>query len=183
MPVVLTDQYGGTDAAKVDRQIQFLQNSHSLTSLMCSAEFNFNLTTSGTNNYVLSFATIISTDDFVSMSAQFNTFRVRSIRFDVYDIAPQTTGVAVFSTFHADGGSIPADFNSITDRPDSQIVAPGTGKISLTWVAKGSTEQEFQGVASFTDFGGLSAFAQNVGTAAAKYSIIMKAVVDFRGRS
>lgn len=183
MPVSVVDQYAGTDAAKVDRQLQALQNSHSLTTVMCSQEFEYTLTTSGSNSYSLSFATVASTDDFGSFSAQFNTWKVLSMRFDVYDMNPNVQGTAIFATNHVDGGNLTISLQTIADRPDSQLIPPGAGKISLTWVPKGTLENEFQGVSNYTDFGGLIAFANNVATASSKYSIVMKAIVQFRGRT
>lgn len=85
-------------------------------------------------------------DEFTSFSAQFQTFRIRAIRYDIYDINPSLSTVGWFSTFHdefrADAQPVFSQRNVI-DGPDSQIVPPGTGKLTLYWRAKGILENGF----------------------------------------
>lgn len=184
--VRIVDQYAGTDGARMDRILESLQNSHSQIRILCNDSFTFNPTTAATNAY-FSFGNIRGTDEFASEAAQFETYRVTGIRFDVYDVNPSNPTPVAVSTFHdviASGSSETVTFAAVLDGPDSQLVPPGTGKVSLTWMARGSTEMEFQATASSAtpmDFGGLRV-SSPPGTAGTKLFIVMKAVVDFRGR-
>jgi hypothetical protein len=168
--------------------INQLQNSHSQIRVLCSDVFALNTSTTS-NADVLSGAYIRNTDDFASFATQFETYRIRAIRFDVYDINPAATVVGYFSTWHdeiAFGAAPSFTMANTVDGPDSQTVPPGTGKIQFSWVATGTLENEFQNVLGSNnvpfDFGGLRFFL-NAGTGpGGKYNVFVKAVVDFRGR-
>jgi hypothetical protein len=57
------------------------------------------------------------------------------------------------------------------------------GKISLAWVAHGIPEMAFQNVSSYDNLGGLVDFVSPSATiTGAKYSIVAKFLVDFKGR-
>lgn len=179
--IQIQDQYAGADSVKIERQISFAQNTHSLTTIVIGGLLSVNATTT-TATTTFSFSDIGSSDDFASMSAQFNTFRVRSMMFDIYDVNPNVLAIGTMSTFHQSNASpAPQTQGAIMDRPDSQLVAPGTGKVMLFWRAKGTEENNFQGVNGFFDFGGMSINVPSVTTAATKYQIAYKCVVDFRG--
>lgn len=112
------------------------------------------------------------------------------IRFDIYDINPGVSAANAFGTFHDvyTTASQPSfALATVLDSPDSQAVPPGTGKISLVWRAKGTLENTFQST-NFTsapaqDFGGLRYALPQAQSASAKYLVMVKAVVDFRGRA
>jgi len=181
-PVTLVDEFAGADAAYMDRCISGLQNSHSQTSLLCGDVYNVTLGTT-TNNNSFTFANIVQGDDFTSMAAQFTTFRVRGIRFDVYDINPNSAATNYFCTFHLDGGSIPIAITDILDRPDCQVSQPGAPKISFTWRPKGTLENQFQATNSFVDFGGIGWYINTTASGTLqKYMVVIKSLVDFRGR-
>lgn len=184
--VRIVDQYSGTDGARVDRILSFLQNSHSQIRVLCSDNFT-QTTAASAFGGVVTGANIRATDDFLSFSAQFETFRVLAIRFDVYDIAPATNVTNYWSTFHdvTTGVYAPFPIASILDAPDSQVIPPGSGKSTFTWFAHGSQENDFESTTNsgIQDFGGLR-FSVGGGTSGvAKYQIVMKAIVDFRGRT
>lgn len=182
-PVTLVDEYSGGDGAYVDRCIAQFQNTHSQVSIMCSDSNAVNLGTSIPNSQE-SFSNIVATDEFISMAAQFNTFRVRAIRFDVYDINPALSAPNFWSTYHIDGGNPPETLANILDRPDSQSIPPGSGKLSFTWRPKGTLENSFQAVGSYVDFGGLAWYVNATASGTVqKYTVVLKAIVDFRGRS
>jgi len=133
-------------------------------------------------------ADIRLTDDFTSFAAQFETYRIAAIRFEVYDFNPSNIVVAVFSTQH---DVIPSTatyasptFATVIDAPDSQLIPPGTGKAVFDWFAHGTEENEFQSdsIPIINDFGGLRFFLNSAAAVAGKYLIVTKAVVDFRGR-
>jgi hypothetical protein len=189
--VRVIDEYAGNDGARVDRILAQLQNSHSQIRVLCSDTFNQNTQSAA---YVSTFSgsTVRATDDFISFGQQFETYRILAIRFDVYDIAPNNATPVFLSTWHDEIlYNATASFTqaNVLDAPDSQVVAPGTGKSILTWFAHGTFENNFQSDEAASgplDFGGIrvaagpgaSGFTAN----APKLQIIMKAVVDFRGR-
>lgn len=187
--VRVVDPLAGDDGLKVDRQLAAIHSSSNHVQVLCS-QFNDLAVTTAEQLGNIGWSQIVLFDDFASLSQQFNTYRVRSVRFDVYDIAPNTVGSGLFSTFHFQytTGTQPAfSFNDVVDGSDSAYIPPGTGKVSFTWVAHTLNEKGYYDVlpptaAARPDFGGLR-FVIPGGTAApAKYRIITKAIVDFRGR-
>jgi len=130
------------------------------------------------------FAEASGTDDFVSFTAQYQEFRIRAIRFDIYDVNPNSTPTTNYwSTFHTIGGTVPVDAESVIDRPDSRAISPGDGRATLAWVAHSIPEMAFQSTSTFNGLGGLSYYLLSSSTiTGAKYSIVAKFIVDFRGR-
>jgi len=185
--VRITDDYAGDDGNKVDRILSSLQNSHSQTRLLCSDSYTIAVPTAAQVNAIVAGSQVRTSDDFNSIAAQFETFRVKAIRFDIYDVNPAGLGTAFWGTFHDEYlTSAQPTFTSgdVVDSPDGQIVPPGTGKITLTWMAKGTRENDFTTITQpSTDFGGLR-YSVNAATVAVpgKYQIFWKAIVDFRGR-
>jgi len=187
--VRVVDEFSGSAGARLDRMIAAVQNSHSQTRVICGDYFGVNSSTTAATPRVISGQDIFATDDFTSLASQFETYRVTAIRFDVYALQPQT-GYSAFSTFHDDTLGRHAVFNidQVIDGPDSQVPTYGQGKIVFTWMATGSTELEFLPTANVatnaSDFGGLRLVAAQSATAATPlFEVIMKAVVDFRGRT
>jgi hypothetical protein len=188
--VRVLDEYAGSDSAYVDRVISQLQNSHSFTTLLCTETFNLSTaSSSGTDRLAISTtASVVGSDDFQSMAQQFATFRVRCVRYDVYDVNASVPVTSGFSTYHdsTEPNSVrPAlTLAAVLDSPDSQVVPPGMGKISLFWRAKGTLENEFQSLVSgeYLDYGGLRGVLSSQTLSTLKYQIVFKAVVDFRGR-
>jgi len=188
MSVRVVDPLSGVDGARTERQVDFLQNSASLITVLCSDFFGVDQQATVVNGN-LSWSQIVLFDEFVSLSAQFLEYRVKSIKFDVYDINPNVVAVAAFSTFHSQftAATQPVfTFNNVIDGPDSQFVAPGTGKISLTWASKSTLEKGFVATSPGTnpapDYGGLR-YSVAAGVASnTKYRVVVKAVVQFRGR-
>jgi len=188
--VRIMDDYSGADGAKFDRVMSSLQNSHSQISLLCSEEYTIDVPTSLSVGKI-SQSQIRVMDDFVSLAQQFQTYRIKRVRFDIYDVFPGTGPASFFSTFHdvnTTGTQYVPTIPAVIDGPDSQCVAPGTGKLTLVWTAKGVAENEFQSTTSsapvIQDFGGLR--YGNFGSSTAvsgKYQVFCKAIVDFRGRS
>lgn len=192
--VRLVDEFAGTDGVRVDRMLSSMQNSHSQTRVLCTTTFEITTTTSGaeiTGYY--SGNQVRATDDFRSLADQFEEYRVRAIRFDIYDINPGTAVAHAFSTYHqrANGETAPFPFAQVVDGPDSQSIAPGTGVAHFTWMAHTLDEMGFQttlqasdpALLPATDFGGLRWAVANASAAGRKWQVAAKAVVDFRGRS
>jgi hypothetical protein len=186
--VRIMDDYSGSDGAKFDRVLSSLQNSHSQTSLVVSDEFNIGVST-GNTNAILAGSQVRVMDDFASMAAQFQTFRIKRMRFDVYDVNPSLVTTAVWSTFHdvnTTSSQYVPTFSNVVDAPDSQVIPPGSGKVTFIWTAKGTEENVFQSTASTTpaplDFGGLRYSIVGQPTTGSKFMVVVKAVVDFRGR-
>lgn len=190
MPVRVLDDYAGMDGDKFDRVLGNLQNSHSQVTLCVQDAFNLSVQTTATNA-ILAASQIKLFDEFVSLASQFETYRVKRIRFDIYDINPSVSNATFWSTFHdsfSSGSQFVPTQASVIDGPDSQIIPPGTGKISLFWTAKGTAENEFQNTFSNSgitaiDFGGLRYSIPAGGAVTAKFFVVCKAIVDFRGRT
>jgi len=175
-----------TDSLKVNRMVGQIHDTKGQIRVLCDGTFNVSPTQTITGSYT-DFSTIIGTDDFVSFAAQFTEYRVRAIKFDVYDVNPSVPVVLnYFATYHQIGGTVASAFTDIVDRPDAKVIAPGTGVSHFYWNATGIPEMEFQstGTGSSTNLGGLvyntQASSTNVGT---KYQVVFKAIVDFRGRT
>jgi len=186
--VRIVDEYAGTDGARVDRILSSMQNSHSQIRVLCTATGQFNVNTSGPGTANYSGQAVRNTDDFTSFAAQFETYRILAIRFDVYDINPALQGQIALSTWHdvyPATTTLPTfSFEQVIDAPDSQLVPPGTGKVSITWFAKGSQENDFQtdDTTGWSDYGGLRIAGMTSTGTGTKLQIVMKAIVDFRGR-
>lgn len=187
--VRVVDDYAGANSAKVDRMLAQLQNSQSQTRVEVNSAFD--IRTVATGGDVLGTYTIKNvrlSDEFDSLSSQWNMFRVRAIRFDIYDVNPNLPLLSAFSTVHETSFTATTatySFQQVVDGPDAQIPTCGGPRARLTWVASGIREMEFQNfdgnADNSQDFGGLR-YAIGNATAGLKFSVLVKAIVDVRGR-
>lgn len=181
--VRIVDRDEGTDDLVIQRLLQQYVQSEGQIRVVCG--FRFEVTPGTTvNSGIVSFAELLATDDFTSFAAQYQEYRVRGIRFDVYDINPNSSvAINYWSTFHQVGGPVPIGIEDILDRPDARSLSPGDGRQSLAWAAHGIPEMQFNSVGSNPGLGGLSYYVSpQAAIAAAKYQIVAKYIVDFRGR-
>lgn len=185
--VRIIDPHQGLDGARMDRILGQMQNSHSQIRVICGDSTQINSATTN-NGAFYTHANIRTTDDFTSFSGQFETYRIAAIRFEVYDFNPANVVVAAFSTQH---DVVPSPlvftaptFANVVDAPDSQVIPPGTGKVVFDWFAHGPEELGFQSdtVNPINDYGGIRWYLNQASSAAGKYLVVVKAVVDFRGR-
>jgi len=185
--VRVVDPHSGLDGARMDRILGQMQNSHSQIRVICGESRQLNSATTGSGGTVTG-VDVRSWDDFVSFAAQFETYRIAAIRFEIYDFNPANTVVAVFSTQHDVVASpltyTAPSFANVIDAPDSQVVPPGTGKAVFDWFAHGTEENGFQSdtISPVNDYGGLRFYLNSAAGVSGKYLIVSKAVVDFRGR-
>jgi hypothetical protein len=180
--VRVVDKDEGSDDVRVSRLIQAYNTSEGQIRVVCGVRQE--VTPAGATTALIGFGELQSSDDFVSFSAQYLEFRVRAIRFDVYDIQPSSAPtINYWSTYHTIGTLPTPTVEDIMDRPDCRAIPPGTGKASLAWVAHGLPENDFLPTSTSTNLGGLAWYtspsAAVVGT---KYQVTAKYVVDFRGR-
>jgi hypothetical protein len=180
--VRVIDKDEGQDDLKVSSIMSQMSLSESQIRVVCGFQEPLSPQTGTTGIYAL--ATLQSTDDWASFSAQFKEFRIRAIQFRVFDVQPNAAAVVnLWATFHTLGGTVGTDPGDIVDRPDARSVVPGTGYVELNWVAHGQPEMEFQPVSAAIPFGGIvynySPAATIVGT---KYQVMIKYIVDFRAR-
>jgi hypothetical protein len=180
--VRMVDPDSGTDDIKVNSLLSAYKVSEGQIRVVCTG--NQDLTPAGGSSASYSTDLLTSTDDFISFAQQYQEFRIRAIRFDVFDVQPNSAStINYLATYHQIDGNVPGTAADVVDRPDSRTIPPGTGHARLAWVAHGQPEMEFQSVTSYQRFGGLvfytSPSAPVVGT---KYSLIAKFIVDFRGR-
>ena len=185
--VRVVDEYAGSDGARLDRMLTELQNTQSQTRVEIGMARLLSLTSGPDQIGTISAVTLRGSDEWATLVQQWQTYRVRAIRFDVYDINPNLVCFSTFSTFHeASEGATPAfTFEQVLDGPDCQVPTNGAPKLRFTWMAKGAAEMGFQnvdpGAGDITDFGGLR-FALGAGAVGSKFQIVVKAIVDFRGR-
>ena len=184
--VRVLDEFSGTDGARVDRMLSSLQNSHSQIRVLCADCYRVD-TALTASSAIIGSSQFRLTDDFVSFASQFETFRVAAVRFDIYDVNPSNAASGFFGTFHDEYTSSTQPVFStaaVVDSADGQIVPPGTGKLSLTWLPKGTRENDFVAVGTSpgTDFGGLRYAVNSASAAGRKYEVYFKALIDFRGR-
>lgn len=188
--VRVVDTLGGMDSVKVDRQLSAIHDSSNHVQMLCSSQFDLSATASTETTGNITWSQVTTFDDYISLAQQFLSFRVRSLRFDIYDVNPAVSTTGVFSTFHDQYTTATQPvftFANVVDGTDSLIVPPGIGKAQLTWVGHTTNEKGYYDVvaadAAREDFGGLRYVVPPNGTSQAiKYRVIVKAIVDFRGR-
>jgi len=187
MDVRIADSAAGPDGLRIDRMVTSIKDSESQTRILVGDVIDIASATTDTNG-TYGFDQIFGTDDFTNMIQQFNLFRVRSIKFEIFDI---NSTVAVYNNWgiwHDNyETSVPAYTRAnIADLPDSRVLSSGTGQTTLYWMAHGTAEQQFQaGSAAGSQaqrFGGLKYFVSGTTPAVTKYTVQVHAVVDFRGR-
>jgi len=181
--VRVVDKDEGTDDIMCQRFIQNYNVSEGQIRTVCSLHSEFGIGTSAANGNI-DFGNLTTSDDFVSFAAQYREFRVRAIRFDIYDVNPNSSPVVNYwATYHTIGGTITTDIESILDRPDARSVTPGDGKASLAWVAHSIPEMAFQPTNLYNTLGGISLYiGSSTASVSTKYTVASKFVVDFRGR-
>lgn len=186
MNVRMTDPASGHDGLHVDRMISAIKESQSQTRVLIGDFVGLDVAAGATLG-TYGFDQIFGSDDFTSMLQQWTLFRVRAIKFDIYDINPAASLYNVFGTWHDNyETSIPSYTRAnIADLPDSRVISAGTGQTTLYWVAHGTSEEQFQSASSLGSisqrFGGLK-YSYDGGTPAGKFALQVHAVVDFRGR-
>jgi hypothetical protein len=184
--VRVVDSEDGADGVCIDRMITQLQNSHSQIRVLCNTSSTLPVTTTAAVT-LFDTAFVRGFDEFASVAAQFDTYRIKAIKVDVYDVNQAVSVSNGASTFHQVYTTQTAPtFSEIADGPDFRIITPGNGKITLHWMAKGVVENEFQATtttgATDTDFGGVRFYTGAGVATAVKFQYSIKAIVDFRGR-
>jgi len=178
---------GDDNQTKVQRMLQAVVDSHSQTRVVVGDVLTLTSTIAPALGFgYYSGASVRASDDFISLAQQYTTFRVKAMMFTCYFQIP---GIAVastpfLSTFHSDVVSVvnPTSIADIIDGPDSKSLQIGGDKTVLTWFAGGVKENEFQTVGTPIDYGGLRFSYPSTSLATPAMTIIIKAVVDFRGR-
>jgi len=178
--VRVVDKDEGSDDLRLQRVLAQMVQSESQIRVICGYQTTLNVAVvSG----VVGFGELQGTDDFTSFAQQYTEFRVSGIRFDIYDVNQAAVTVNFWSTFHQVGGSVPVGMEDIMDRPDCRSISAGDGKASLAWVAHSIPEKMFSNVGVNPGLGGLAYnLSPSAASTSAKYTIMVKFVVDFRGR-
>jgi hypothetical protein len=146
-------------------------------------------TPSAASNY--DFVSCVATDDWISMSAQFNEFRVKAIQFQCTLVNPSTsvfTGGLLGVTHINFPSATSASFTAanVVDMPYSKVLDPGAATVSAHWLARGPLEMQFQDTTvagNYRNFGGIYVFPAVANSTSFTYAgVIVKYIVDFRGR-
>lgn len=186
--VRITDPTAGEDQLRIDRQMSAVKTSESQTRIVIGDIIDIGTNAADTFG-VYGFDSIFGSDDFISMIQQYNLFRVKSIKFDIYDINTRVGLVNQWGVWHDNYELTAPPYTraNIADLPDSRVLSTGTGQTTLYWSAHGTAENQFQAANSqgspSQKFGGLRYYIQGTTEPfSQKYSIQVHAVVDFRGR-
>lgn len=182
--VRVVDKDEGTDDIMCQRFLQAYNVSEGQIRVVCGFRTELSgYTAGGISQGTVSFSDAVATDDFTSFATQYLEYRIRAIRFDIYDVAGVGTVTNYWSTYHTVGTAPNTDFESVMDRPDARVVAPGDGKATLAWVAHSVPEMSFQSTGTSSSLGGLSYYTYSVNAlSGTKYIITAKFIIDFRGR-
>jgi hypothetical protein len=174
----------------MERQIAALQQSKSITRVLFKRVDTLDAPASASTMGTFSFPSLYGDSDWAAYTAQYLTFRVSGIKFEVYDTQPNVPAFALFGTYSVAPGNTAAvatNLASVVDSPDAMQVPPGEGVRNFYWSAEGPLELGFQNTSQTTiDFGGLryGVFSSGgAGATAGKYRIITTFVVDFRSRT
>jgi len=187
MPVEVVPSDSSSNAYKVNKQIQAVKASGSITRVLFTVELPIGTLTSGANESHFDWSYVRGDTDWPSYASQYLTYRIAAIRYDVYDVNPSNVATGIFGTYHianpTSTGTVYDGKLHVLDSPDSREVPPGTGKESFYWVGLGPREKSWYNVNDTDTFGGLRFSVGTAAASAAKYSVIATAVVDFRGRN
>ena len=181
--VRLVDPEEGQDDATVQRLLSLHDSSEGQIRVLCTYRTEL-AGLSAAASQVFDFGTAVSTDDFVSFSAQYQEYRVKAIRFSMFDVQPNSAPTINYAaTFHQVGGTVPSSAEDIADRPDARSLAPGDGHLTLAWLAHGIPEMAFQPVTGSIGYGGVALYTSPAAAVTGvKYTILVKYLIDFRGR-
>lgn len=179
---------GSMQAARIERQIKALHDSKSITRVLFKRVDTVDAPASASNMGTFTFSALYGDSDWSTFTSQFLTFRVSSIKFEVYDTQPNVPAFGVFGTFSVSPGATTPGFTltNVLDSPDSMQIPPGEGIRCFYWKAEGPLELGFNSTGQTTvDYGGLryGVFPSGgAGATSGKYRIITTFVVDFRSR-
>jgi hypothetical protein len=177
-------------AARLERQIAAMVQSKSITRVLFKRVDTLDALATGSNLGAFSFANLYGDSDWATYTAQYLTFRVSGIKFEVYDTQPNVPAFALFGTYSvapANTGPVSTSITNVTDSPDAAQVPPGEGLRCFYWNAEGTLENNFNATSQTAlDLGGLRydvVSSGGGGATAGKYRIISTYVVDFRSRT
>lgn len=180
--IVTVAQDGDVVGARFDRMVSNMRSNESATAVLVKGGFGI---TTGANpgGGSYDFGNFAAEDDFVSLAQQFETFKVKAMRFEVFHTNPGSVVPVVMSTFHADG-PFSASLNNCIDGEDSRFMDAGAGKQVFYWNARGTQELAYQSTSSFTSFGGIRYFRELGSTNPDQriLTVICTAQIVFRGR-
>jgi hypothetical protein len=184
--VVQVREDGDSMAAKIDRTISGFRMSESTTTIVVKTSFDL-VTGTTVVSTTFTFPDLVLTDDFISFAQQYNTFKVKSMRFDVFHTNPASTAPVAVSTLHCNfSGQPPTTWlneSAVVDGPDSMYIEAGSKKQTFYWNAKGTAELEYQDVNTFNNHGGLRCLLRATTPAGVTAGIVVvSAVITFRGR-
>lgn len=169
----------GQREAKIEKQLAAYKEAQGFTRVVIKDTLFVGIGATSVDG-AYSFPTIRTSDEFVSLSEQYTTFKVSGIRFDVVDYNPSASAFNIFATYHGSGAI--TGFEQVTDQPDSKTVTSGGGKVSFYWYPSGPLENSWFEFDDVNNFGGL-VWTVGAGTPTTnKFSVVVSAIVDFRAR-
>jgi len=179
---VLVAPNNDTMATRVDRTIASMRFQQSSCVLLAKSFSNFTSTATDQSG-VLGFNYILSNEDVVALSSQFNEVKIKCIRYDIYHTGQSGTS-AVFGTYHTNGSAPPTTYESVIDSEDSQVFNAGGERQQFYWQANGTLESVYQKLTGYVDFGGLRYnIPGQTSTGGTLFTVVISAVVVFRSRN
>jgi len=183
--VIQSRDDGDKSAAQIDRMISHFRAQESMTTILAKTQFDISAVTTATG-YSFSFPELMGTDDVATMAQQYNTFKVKAYRFEVFHTNPTVIVPFVVSTWHGNFvGQPPSTWlaeGSVVDAPDSKYSEPGSKEQKFYWNARGTDENSFQDINTFANYGGIRYFVRAAGTTTYLATVIVTAEIVFRGR-
>jgi len=178
---VVPGEDGGGLGPRIERILRAAGESQGDVMVVCNSFRPIPITAASSSVY-MTFDDLAGSDEFASMTQQFRLFKVSHMKVTVVDMNPQLASTPnAWSTVHSRN---PTGFlyTDVIDQTDSQVMAPGTSKLTFYWSATSLQEKEFQGVVNFVNWGGLVGYVDGGTPVPTKYMLVAKYVVHFRGR-
>jgi hypothetical protein len=183
--VYQVDAADASDQIRISRTLSSMDSSLSLINTVIESTSYINTDSTRVTSGSISFPNFTSSTDYSPFATEYKLFRIKAIQFEVYDTASAGLGISFFSTNHvAAGGSLNPTLSTVTAPIDSGIVPAGVGVKTWTWVAKTNDELSWQACnGTIQDYGGLVFYTpQSTVSTTARYTVIAKAIVQFRAR-
>lgn len=170
----------GQQAMRIDRMIAAVRESQSQIRVLVKDTAGPG-NSGGASSGTYSFTDVRATQEFVRIATEYQSYKVAGMRFDIYDLNPNQPAFGFWGTWHG-GGSQPAAAD-VSDLPDSAIVPPGSGKLSLYWYPSGDQERSwFDVTGGYQPNHGGMAWSLGTTPGTGKFNVIANVLVDFRAR-
>ncbi len=187
--VRVVDPNADQDSVRVDRMISAAHTAEGQIRVLVNSVVGV-AATGAEQDISFSMPTFYSSDEFPSFAGQYLEWRIRAAKFEVYNTNSQANNPVIASTFHGrqlGNGPWGFSYTQVADSEDAAIIPANGQRTSFYWIAKTPNELAFQSTSSAVtavyDNGGLRvAIPAYTGAGVANIMVVVKFVIDFRGR-